>query len=75
LPEEAQWKHKRSQLERTVYLFPIMLNYILKDFFEASKPPIESGWNKVLENGLKMQSSILMNSPLKLRGRLLRARW
>lgn len=48
MPEEAQWKHKRSQLERTVYLFPIMLNYILKDFFEASKPPIESGWNKDL---------------------------
>jgi hypothetical protein len=40
--------HKRSQLERTVYSFPSMFNYILKDFFEASKPPVESIWNRNL---------------------------
>ena len=48
LPEEAQRKHKRSQLERTIHPLPTMFNYIMKDFFEASKPPVESVWNRDL---------------------------
>jgi integrase len=48
LPEEAQRKHKRSQLERTIHPLPGMFNYILKDFFEAQRPPAETNWNKDL---------------------------
>lgn len=49
LPEEAQKKHKRKQLERTIHPLPSMFNYLLKDFWEASRPPTASTWNKVLQ--------------------------
>ncbi len=49
LPEEAQRKHKRRQLERTIHPLPSMFNYMLKDFWEARKPPLETTWNKDLQ--------------------------
>lgn len=49
LPEEAQKKHKRRQLERTIHPLPSMFNYLLKDFWQARKPPLESTWNKDLQ--------------------------
>ncbi|MDQ1252554.1 MAG: hypothetical protein QG646_1675 [Euryarchaeota archaeon] len=49
LPEEAQRKHKRRQLERTIHPLPSMFNYMLKDFWQACKPPLESTWNKNLQ--------------------------
>lgn len=48
LPEQAQKKTKRKQLERTVYPLPGMFGYIMKDFFGARKPPAESVWNRDL---------------------------
>lgn len=49
LPEEAQKKHKRRQLERTIHPLPSMFNYLLKDFWQVRKPPLESTWNKNLQ--------------------------
>lgn len=49
LPEEAQRKHKRKQLERTIHPLPSMFNYLLKDFWESRRPPLESTWNKDLQ--------------------------
>lgn len=49
LPEEAQRKHKRRQLERTIHPLPTMFNYMLKEFWQARKPPLESTWNKNLQ--------------------------
>lgn len=51
LPEEAQKKHKRRQLERTIHPLPSMFHYLLKDFWQARKPPLESTWNKNSETG------------------------
>ena len=50
LPEEAQKKVKRTQLERTITPLPAMFGYILKDFFENQKPPAEGNWNINLRN-------------------------
>jgi hypothetical protein len=47
-----------------------MFNYIMKDFFEASKPPVESVWNKDLKKWAEAEGSILMGSPRRPRGRL-----
>jgi integrase len=49
LPTEAQLKHKRRQLERTIHPLPSMFNYILKDFWEGKRPPLEATWNKNLQ--------------------------
>ena len=49
LPEEAQKKHKRRQLERTIHPLPSMFNYILRDFWEGKRPPLEPTWNKNLQ--------------------------
>ena len=49
LTEEAQLKHKRRQLERTIHPLPSMFNYILKDFWEGKRPPLEATWNKNLQ--------------------------
>ena len=49
LSEEAQKKAKRRQLERTIYPLPGMFSYILKDFWEGKKPPLEATWNKNLQ--------------------------
>lgn len=49
LPEEAQKKSKRRQLERTIHPLPSMFSYILKDFWEGKKPPLEATWNKNLQ--------------------------
>jgi len=46
LPEGAQRKHKRRQLERTIHPLPSMFNYILRDFWEGKRPPLEPTWNK-----------------------------
>ena len=35
LPEEAQKKAKRRQLERTIYPLPSMFSYMFRDFLEA----------------------------------------
>jgi integrase len=48
LPQEAQQKHKRSQLERTIYPLPGMFSYIMKEFFAGIQPPCESVWNRDL---------------------------
>jgi Phage integrase family. len=49
LPEEAQKKVKRRQLERTIHPLPSMFSYILNDFLEGKKPPLEATWNKNLQ--------------------------
>lgn len=49
LPEEAQRKHKRRQLERTIHPLPSMFNYSIKAFWQANKPPLEATWNKNLQ--------------------------
>lgn len=54
LPEEAQKKHKRRQLERTIHPLPSMFNYLLKDFWQARRPPLESTWNKDLQRWAKI---------------------
>jgi len=46
LPEEAQKKHKRRQLERTIQPLPATFNYMIKDFLQARRPPLETTWNK-----------------------------
>jgi integrase len=48
LPESAQRKHKRAQLERTIHPLPGMFSYLMKEFFAARKPPAESVWNRDL---------------------------
>ena len=54
LPQGAQKKHKRTQLERTIQPLPSMFSYILKDFWEARKPPCESSWNRNLQKWSQM---------------------
>ena len=49
LSQEAQKKHKRRQLERTIHPLPSMFSYLLKDFGQAHMPPLESTWNKNLQ--------------------------
>lgn len=49
LPEEAQKKAKRRQLERTIHPLPSMFNYTIKAFWKAHKPPLEATWNKNLQ--------------------------
>jgi len=34
---------------RTIHPLPSMFNYLLKDFWQARKPPLESTWNKNLQ--------------------------
>lgn len=53
LPEEAQKKHKRKQLERTIHPLPSMFSYMLKDFWEGRKPPLEPTWNKNMQRWAK----------------------
>lgn len=53
LPKEAQKKKKRKQLERNIHPLPSMFSYILKDFFEGKKPPLETCWNKDLQRWAK----------------------
>ena len=49
LPESAQKKHKRRQLERTIHPLPTMFSYLLRDFWQANRPPLETTWNKNLQ--------------------------
>lgn len=53
LPEQAQRKHKRKQIERTIHPLPSMFNYILKDFWQARKPPLEATWNQNMQRWAK----------------------
>ena len=48
LPEEAQLKHKRRQLKRTIHPLPSMFHYTMKEFFNGRHPPVESNWNRGL---------------------------
>lgn len=54
LPEEAQLKHKRKQRQRTINNLPSMFSYLLKDFWKARRPPLESTWNKDLQRWAKL---------------------
>lgn len=54
LPAEAQFKHKRKQLERTIHPLPSMFSYIFKDFIHGKKPPLEATWNKNLQRWAKI---------------------
>ncbi len=54
LPEEAQLKHKRKQKQRTINNLPTMFSYLLKDFWKARAPPLESTWNKDLQRWSKL---------------------
>ena len=49
LPEVAQKKVKRRQLERTIHPLPSMFSYMFRDFSQAPRPPSESAWNKDLQ--------------------------
>ncbi|MEL7664102.1 MAG: tyrosine-type recombinase/integrase [Methanosarcina mazei] len=49
LPPEAQKKHKRTQIERTIQPLPSMWNYTMTSFFNGKKPPVESSWNRDLQ--------------------------
>lgn len=53
LPEEAQKKQERKQLERNIQPLTSMFSYILKDFFEGKRPPNETTWNKDLQRWAK----------------------
>ena len=49
LPEEAQKKVKRRQLERTIHPLPSMFSHVLKNFWNGKKPPLEATWNKNMQ--------------------------
>ena len=49
LPESAQKKQKRRQLERTIHPLPSMFSDLLRDFWQANRPPQETTWNKNLQ--------------------------
>lgn len=53
LTEEAQKKHKRRQLERTIHPLPYGFDYILKAFWAGRKPPLEATWNQNLQRWSK----------------------
>src|SRR5664280_2991773 len=66
LPQETQKKHKRRQLERTIHPLPSMFSYLLKDFWQARRPPLESTWNKNLQRwaqGAGLNPCLLYTSP------------
>lgn len=48
LPQEAQKKAKRKQLERYIHPIPAQLENVLDYFFENRKPPSRSTWNENL---------------------------
>jgi len=54
LPEEAQRKHKRRQLERTIHPLPGIFSYMIKAFWQARKPPLEATWNQNLQGWAKL---------------------
>lgn len=49
LPEQAQKKVKRRQLERTIHPLPGMFSYTFKAFTTGPRPASESAWNKDLQ--------------------------
>ncbi len=49
LPEEAQLKHKRKQVERTIHPLPYGFSYLMKAFWNGKKPPLEATWNQNLQ--------------------------
>lgn len=53
LPEEAQRKHKRKQLERTIHPLPYGFNYVLNAFWKGRKPPMEPTWNQNMQRWAK----------------------
>ena len=53
LSGEAQKKARRKQPERTIQPLPSMFSYLLKDFWQAHRPPCESVWNRDLQRWAK----------------------
>lgn len=49
LPAEAQLKHKRKQIERTIHPLPYGFNYFMKALWAGRKPSLEATWNKNLQ--------------------------
>lgn len=49
LPEEAQLKHKRKQVERTIHPLPYGFNYLMKAFWAGKRPPLEATWNQNIQ--------------------------
>lgn len=49
LPEEAQLKHKRKQLKRTIHPLPYGFSYFMKALWAGKKPPQEATWNKNMQ--------------------------
>lgn len=49
LTEEAQLKHKRRQLERTIHPLPFGFSYLMKVFWAGEKPPLEATWNQNMQ--------------------------
>lgn len=54
LPEEAQLKHKRKQIERTIHPLPYGFNYLMKAFWNGRKPPLEATWNQNIQRWAKI---------------------
>ncbi|WP_410509747.1 tyrosine-type recombinase/integrase [Methanosarcina hadiensis] len=54
LNSEAQQKHKRTQIERTIQPLPSMFSYTMNAFFSGKKPPVESSWNRDLQRWSKL---------------------
>lgn len=49
LPQEAQKKAKRTQIERYIHPIPPQLENVLGYFFDNKKPPSQSTWNENLK--------------------------
>jgi len=49
LPEDAQFKARRKQLERTIIPLPSGFNYMIKALWAGEKPPLEATWNKNMQ--------------------------
>jgi integrase len=54
LPEQAQKKVKRRQLERTIYPLPSMFHYLLRDFWGGGELPNQTTMNKNLQRWAKI---------------------
>ena len=56
LPEEAQKKTKRKQLERYIHLIPPQLESVLRYFFKGKNHPLNRHGMGILNGGLKTQT-------------------
>lgn len=53
LPEEAQRKAKRRQLERYIHPIPPQLESVLRYFFKGKNPPSQQAWNNNLKRWME----------------------